>query len=121
VENTESGFLLHELPIQAQFAPIHAIATSDANQDGNLDLILAGNDFATETNTGRYDSLNGLLLVKTEAGYQACEIAESGLYLPGDQKSLIILNYAKGGLLMVSGENNGKISAYHFNDSLSED
>ncbi len=121
VENTESGFLLHELPIEAQFAPIYAIATSDANHDGNLDLILAGNDFATETNTGRYDSLNGLLLVKTEAGYQACEIAESGLYLPGDQKSLIILNYAKGGLLMVSGENNGQISAYHFNDSLSED
>jgi hypothetical protein len=121
VENTESGFLLHELPIQAQFAPIHAIATSDANQDGNLDLILAGNDFATETNTGRYDSLNGLLLVKTEAGYQACEIAESGLYLPGDQKSLIILNYAKGGLLMVSGENDGKISAYQFSRSPSEE
>lgn len=112
VENTETGFVLHELPIAAQFAPVHAIAIADANQDGRLDLILAGNDYATETNTGRYDALNGLLLLKTGVGYQACGMAESGLYLPGDQKSLIVLSYVNQKSLLVSGENDGKLRAF---------
>jgi len=40
----------------AQFAPVNAILVKDINQDGKVDLLLAGNNFQAEVETGRYDA-----------------------------------------------------------------
>lgn len=120
VENTEEGFVQHELPVAAQFAPVQAAATLDVNQDGQLDLLLSGNDYAAETNTGRYDALYGLLLLRQGDHYHACSPAESGLYLPGDQKSLVLVGLANGKQLVVGAENNGKLRAFKTVHTLSE-
>lgn len=62
-ENTGDGkFLLHAFPVEAQFAPVNAIEVVDADNDGNLDVILAGNEYQIEIMTGRYDASYGLLL-----------------------------------------------------------
>jgi len=34
----------------------------DYDGDGNLDILMNGNDYGTEVSVGRYDALNGLLL-----------------------------------------------------------
>ena len=111
-ENTESGFLVHPLPLPAQLGPIHAIEILDVNQNGQTDLVLAGNSYAPEPHTGRYDALNGVVLLRQGEHYRPCSVRESGLYLPGDQKSLVQLQSADAGPLLIGAENNGRLRAF---------
>ncbi len=115
VENTERGFILHPLPMPAQIAPIYAIEIADVDGDGRPDLALSGNSYAPEPHTGRYDAFNGLLLLRAERGYRPCSVAESGFYLPGDQKSLIQLQSADAQTLLIGAENNGPLRAFKLN------
>ncbi len=63
IENLGNGkFKMHELPVEAQFAPIFGMVSEDVDRDGNLDVILCGNDFGSDVSIGRYDALNGLIL-----------------------------------------------------------
>ncbi|MEJ7588233.1 MAG: VCBS repeat-containing protein [Ferruginibacter sp.] len=64
IENLgNSKFKLHALPVMAQLAPLYGMTTDDFNQDGNLDVAVNGNDFGTEVSNGRYDALNGLVML----------------------------------------------------------
>ena len=38
------------------------VKAGDFDGDGNLDVLMNGNDFGTDVTVGRYDALNGLLL-----------------------------------------------------------
>jgi hypothetical protein len=51
-----------DLPVQAQFSAIHAIEVLDINSDGNLDLILAGNEGDFKPQYGKLDANEGLML-----------------------------------------------------------
>jgi hypothetical protein len=57
-----SQFEKADLPIQAQLSAIHAIKIIDLNQDGNLDLILAGNEGDFKPQYGKLDANDGLVL-----------------------------------------------------------
>lgn len=102
IENLGKGhFKMIPLPRQAQVAPVYGMVTDDFNGDGNLDLALCGNDFGTDVNTGRYDALNGLVLLGNgKGGFRPLSIEQSGLYLPGDAKGLakILLGHDRYGL-----------------------
>ena len=63
LENKCKGkFQLHELPIEAQVAPVNTILCADVDGYGYKDLIIAGNEYQTEVSTGRYDASYGLLI-----------------------------------------------------------
>src|SRR5206468_3897984 len=51
-ENTGNKFVKHYLPLEAQYAPAHAIEVLDYDHDGNLDFILAGNQSAIRIRLG---------------------------------------------------------------------
>jgi len=51
-----------KLPFQAQFSAIHAIEILDVNQDGYLDIILAGNESEFKPQYGKLDANDGLVL-----------------------------------------------------------
>jgi hypothetical protein len=77
------------LPAEAQWFPIHAIEVKDINQDGKEDLIIAGNEYASEVETGRNDAGIGLYLVgKGDGNFMPMSSTTSGLYIPGDVKSI---------------------------------
>jgi hypothetical protein len=60
VENLGNGkFTLHELPWQAQLAPMNGMLAEDVNQDGFLDLVQVGNDYGNEVFIGRLDASVG--------------------------------------------------------------
>ena len=56
------SFTLIPLPKEAQFSMINGMVTEDFDGDGNLDLLVNGNDYGTDVSVGRYDALNGLLM-----------------------------------------------------------
>ena len=87
--NEGGEFSMSLLPPLAQIAPISDIITIDANQDGNLDILYAGNDYNTEYETPRLDAGNGMLLLnKGDKKWETTTIAESGIYAPGEVKKI---------------------------------
>ena len=63
IENLGNGkFKAHALPVAAQFAPVNSIVAEDIDGDGNIDLIIAGNEYQAAAGTGRYDASYGLVL-----------------------------------------------------------
>ena len=41
---------------------INGMITDDFDGDGNLDILISGNDYGTDVSTGRYDACNGIFL-----------------------------------------------------------
>lgn len=82
------------LPAEAQHFPVNAIEVQDFNKDGISDLLLAGNDFSSEVETGRNDAGVGLYLAGTGDGqFRSIPTTESGLFVPGDVKTMIPIRY----------------------------
>lgn len=106
-------FTMTALPMQAQISQINGMVAEDFNGDGWLDLLMNGNDFGTEVSVGRYDALNGLFLQGDgNGGFIPKPIAESGIYIPGNGKSLVKINTANGNTLIVAGQNRGPLKTF---------
>ena len=113
LENRDGVLLVHALPVEAQLAPVHGILVHDFNADGQADLLLSGNSTASETHTGNYDALNGLLLAGDgKGGFRSLSMVESGFYLPGEGRGLLLLQSAKGGALVVAARNNDFLKVF---------
>ena len=114
VENKGKGnFILHPLPIEAQFAPINAITLEDYNQDQQLDVLLVGNSYDTETSTGRYDALTGLLLLGNGKGkFLAQKSVNTGFKVTKNSKSLVEISYKKTQKMMLVGNNSDNLQAF---------
>ncbi len=92
IRNDGKGrFTIIPLPTQAQFSVLDGITVDDYDGDGNLDVLINGNDYGTEPIIGRYDALNGLLMKGDGKGqlYTFIYMLKSGIILPGDGKSLV--------------------------------
>jgi hypothetical protein len=111
LENKGGGkFKTHVLPVQAQFAPVNSIVAADADGDGVMDLIIAGNEYQAESNTGAYDASYGLVLKGDGRGnFLPLDGVRSGLILDGDIRAMTVI----GNLLLVA-PNDGKLKTFHF-------
>ena len=82
-----------ELPLQAQFSPVYAIAALDYNRDGKGDLLLCGNENKARMRFGKSDANYGVLLQGDGAGnFQYIPQPASGFHLRGDVRSILSLN-----------------------------
>ncbi|CAL2091669.1 enediyne biosynthesis protein E4 [Tenacibaculum sp. 190524A05c] len=89
LENKGNQFVLHKLPMEAQFSSIQQIITEDINNDGNMDAIIAGNLYNSEVETPRNDGSYGLVLKGNGKGeFEALSVEETGFYTSGDVKDL---------------------------------
>jgi hypothetical protein len=110
-------FTLIPLPAQAQFSVINGMVVDDFDGDGNLDLLINGNDYGTEPNVGRYDALNGLCLKGDGKGnFNPMSIRESGIFIPGNGKSLVKLRGDNGNYLLAATENRGPLRIYQLKE-----
>ncbi len=89
----EAGkYSVNVLPNEAQIAPVNGIVAIDVNNDNLKDLIIAGNLFQSEIETGRADSGTGKILLNMgDKKFKALPVHESGLYLNDDVKSLKLI------------------------------
>ncbi|QRR01809.1 VCBS repeat-containing protein [Dyadobacter sandarakinus] len=117
VENLGNGkFRLHELPVQAQFAPIFGMLTDDFDNDGNLDVLLCGNDYGSEVSVGRYDAFYGLMLKGSGKGsFAPIMPGNSGYTVPGNAKAMVTLASAAGNRLVVTSQNRDSLRFHEVN------
>jgi enediyne biosynthesis protein E4 len=91
------------LPNLAQIAPIRAIVVDDVDNDGHLDVIVAGNQYDAEPNTPRSDAGNGLWLRGDGQGrFTPVPPAESGFLAPLNVAGLALINTATGKSVLVA-------------------
>ena len=113
LKNEGNGFSMVPLPIQAQFSVLNGLKVDDFNGDGNLDIVINGNDFGTDPNVGRYDAVNGLLMEGDGNGHFAPKsILQSVIYIPGDGKALLALRSIKGKYLLAASQNKGALKIF---------
>ncbi|WP_232835137.1 VCBS repeat-containing protein [Pleomorphovibrio marinus] len=116
LENKNGSFKVHELPIEAQFAPVYAISVMDFNGDGHLDFILGGNQNATRLRLGVMDANFGQVFLGDGSGsFKTLPKKDTGLLFLGDVKSLQPVKMAHLQLLLV-GINNQGVEAYLLNN-----
>ncbi|MBY0481830.1 MAG: VCBS repeat-containing protein [Chitinophagaceae bacterium] len=106
-------FTIIPLPIEAQFSVLNGMIADDFDGDGNLDLVINGNDYGTEVSVGRYDALNGLFLKGDgKGGFIAKSILQSGIFIPGNGKALVKLRNATGKTLLAASQNRGPLKIF---------
>jgi hypothetical protein len=115
IENLGNGkFQQHALPVEAQFAPVNAIIADDIDNDGALDLLLAGNEYGTEFMTGRYDASYGVFLKGNGKGsFTALHPASTGFILDGDVRSMKLISSNNKKNILV-GFNNDKVKCLQY-------
>ncbi len=114
VKNMGNGkFTLAPLPMQAQVSVLNGIVVDDFNADGNLDLLINGNDYGTDVSVGRYDALNGLVMKGDGKGnFMPLSILQSGVYIPGNGKALVQLSNREGQTLIAASQHNGPLKMF---------
>jgi hypothetical protein len=107
LENMGNGkFKIHNLPIQAQFAPVMGTIINDFDLDGNLDVLLVGNFHHAEVGYGQYDASLGVYLKGNGNGqFRVQNFSTSGFMVDGDARALAQVATSNGNLVLATQNN----------------
>jgi hypothetical protein len=114
LENRGDGtFRLRALPMRAQTAPVFGMQVGDYTGDGALDLLMVGNWYAPDRETGRADAFVGALLRGDGTGHFApVDPAASGFVVTGDAKGLAEVATGEGPPLLVATQNKDSLRTH---------
>ena len=89
--NEGGEFTWDELPRSLQVSPITQTVVDDFNGDGNLDILLGGNDHTYDVSTGYFDANKGYLLLGQgeNRSFRIQTPSETGILLQGQIGSLL--------------------------------
>lgn len=104
--NVADSFLIKALPMEAQFFPVYGIATEDVDGDGNIDLLLTGNQEAVQPDFGAYDAgIGQLLLGDGEGRFRAVSTKESGFVVTGEGRQIKTMRSANREIIYIVSRN----------------
>lgn len=114
IKNEGDGkFTVSALPSAAQYSCMNGMLAEDFDGDGNLDILINGNDYGTEVSAGRYDACNGVFLKGNgKWAFNAESILQSGWFVPGNGKALIKLRDPQGKVLIAASQNKGPLKVF---------
>jgi len=114
LENKGNGkFVKHVLPVEAQLSPVNSILCTDVDADGNIDIIMAGNEYQTEVSTGRYDASYGVVLKGDgKGGLTNMSYARTGFIVDGDVKNMRLITTSNKEKLLIVTVNDAKVRAF---------
>ena len=112
--NKDNGFLKVELPFDAQISQVFASYVDDLDQDGDLDIILAGNQTKIKPELGSNNASYGLVLIRKEEGYIALSLKESGIFVPNETRQIKKVTIAEKEVFLFI-RNNEKSLAFELN------
>ncbi|OUR97631.1 hypothetical protein A9Q86_15570 [Flavobacteriales bacterium 33_180_T64] len=106
IENTGDTFILHPLPKDIQLSSVNQLLVDDFNKDGYLDILAAGNLYASEIETPRNDAGTGLFLSGNGKGeFKPYSISNSGFYAPKDVKDMALITVDGTQMILIANNN----------------
>lgn len=107
-----SGFEVNKLPVFCQLGPINQSIVDDFDQDGNLDVLVAGNNFGVEVETMRYDGSRGcVILGDGKGGFIQLAPQESGFFENNDCKDMAQVT-VNGKTVIITVSNQAKAKTF---------
>lgn len=90
----DQGFTIAALPLLSQISPSYGVAASDFDGDGQVDILMVGNFFHSQPETGYMAGGLGWLLKSVgDRQFEAVWPHRSGVVVPGDANGLAIADY----------------------------
>jgi hypothetical protein len=112
----KEGFVLKQLPAEAQYAPIYSILSLDVNRDGKKDLVLSGNNALTRIKFGRYRANHGVVLLGDGKGnFSYMGQQKSGLSIRNDIRSAAVI-HSGNRIAVLFGANDAPVQSYLLNE-----
>ncbi len=107
INNGKGLFTIKQLPYQVDFSCVNAIAHTDANKDGKIDLLLGGNFEQMIPQLNALDACKGTLLInKGNNQFEYMPAARSGFNInKGETKGILPINSGKKNGFMVAINN----------------
>ncbi|MFL5787758.1 MAG: VCBS repeat-containing protein, partial [Flavisolibacter sp.] len=116
MKNSGNGkFQITPLPSITQFSCMNGMLVEDFDGDGNLDVLVNGNDYGTEPTIGRYDACNGLLLMGNgKNNFKVPSMMQTGWFIPGNAKALVKFKNVLGETMIASSSNRGPLKIFRW-------
>jgi hypothetical protein len=93
-----------------------SILCEDIDNDGHMDLLLAGNDYQTDVITGRYDASFGCFLRGgADKEFVSVPPGKSGFVLKGDVKDMALMRLATGERIILAAINDDNLVVFRIN------
>lgn len=110
-------FSIKNLPPRVQLSCVCDITCTDVNQDGNLDLIMAGNNYEFKPQFSRLDASQGnLLLGDGKMGFTWQDYETSGFKIRDEVKYLKQFKDKNGKIYVIAAVNNNKPKIFALNE-----
>ncbi|UOY04825.1 VCBS repeat-containing protein [Muricauda sp. SCSIO 64092] len=106
-------FQIKKLPPRVQFSCVCDINCTDINNDGNLDLIMAGNNFEYKPQFSRLDANYGnVLLGDGDLNFEWQNYGETGFFIRDEVKHLKMVRDKDNNRFLIAAINDGKPKIY---------
>ncbi|MBR9920243.1 MAG: VCBS repeat-containing protein [Bacteroidetes bacterium] len=114
--NDGGSFKSTTLPVFSQIAPVNQILMDDLNGDGHTDLLLVGNNFNADVESGPYDANPGIVLLGDGTGnFRHLPTQNTGLKLHGEVRDVSLLRTSGGKAVLVVANNDDTLELYQLN------
>jgi hypothetical protein len=105
--NENGTFVAKKLPNEAQISPTNAIQLFDWQNDGDLDILVVGNDYGQQVESGRLDAGSGLLLENNgKANFIPIVARKSGFWANREARDLKMVRSGAGKSMFLVANNN---------------
>ncbi len=109
INNGNANFTIKNLPDRVQLSCICGIACADVNDDGNVDILLGGNDFEYKPQYSQLDAGYGhVLLGDGKANFEWQQYTKSGFFVREEMKHLETFKDSEGNIYFIAALNDQK-------------
>ena len=117
INEGNGNFKIQPLPNRVQFSCVCDISCADVNNDGNLDIIMAGNNYEYKPQFSRVDASYGhVLLGDGDLNFEWQDYNTSGFFVKGEVKQILPLKDKNGNTYFITGINNSKPKLFRKNE-----